>query len=472
MKPTLKASIGGYAFTLEEDAYQQLDSYLDLLKKHFATNPECNEIIADIEARMSELLQIHLNKEQTVVTISEAQQIIKIMGHPRDFGDNEENSWGEQDTMNTTFHDNKDNTTADIKKGLYRDPGHSVLGGVFGGLSHYFRIDPVVLRVIYIALFIITISIEPRFGFFPVILYVIMWIIMPKASTFYQRLSMTGTNPSIEDIENRDINNASRYKGSGFRTFLRIVGGIICGIIAFVTLIFILAIVGGAIWIHLNSDMLSPSDYLAIFGLDDLNLKISFIMILLLPLLGIFYFSMKGLLCSRLTMRDLIISIVCIFILLGSGLYFGNSVYNYARMIQHSGWVTDAVPLQTSSDTIYIRLDKRYLGARPPKYFPDNRIQTIIENNKQSLFFIPSVILTQDSTINSLNIEIRKRAEEETFHLAKQKAEDARLDYILNDSCIIFSPKLYNKENPWDAEQFDIIINSPVNKTVIIESPL
>jgi len=472
MKPTIKANIGGYAFTLEEDAYQRLDNYLSLLKNHFSNNPECNEIIADIESRMSELLQIRLNGEKLAVSVKDAQEIINIMGNPKDFGDNEENNWEGNNSDNAYQYETKETSSSDIKKRLYRDPAMSVIGGVFGGLGHYLRIDPVVLRVIYIALFIISMSIEPRVGSFLIILYVIVWIITPKADTFYQKLSMTGTNPSIQNIESRNTAYSNQYRGSGLRRFLRIIAGIICAIIAFVAFLSIISIVGGAIWLHLDSGSISPSDYLTIFGLNTLNFKISLALILLLPFIGVFYLAMKGLLWSRFTMRDLVISIVCIFILIGSGLYMGNFSYNYAKMLEHNGWAIENIPIQTSSDTIYLKLDDKYLDARPAPYLHHDQINFLKENNNKYLFVTPYILLRQDSTINSLKIEVKKTANEETQYLAQKKAENAKLNYELKDSCVTFSPQLYSKENLWNSEWFEIHIHCPVDKTVIIESPL
>lgn len=82
MKPTVRVSIGGLAFNLEEDAFHVLDSYLKSLRRHFSENPEADEIIADIESRLSELLQMRINGNDGVVSITDAQEITKIMGNP------------------------------------------------------------------------------------------------------------------------------------------------------------------------------------------------------------------------------------------------------------------------------------------------------------------------------------------------------------------------------------------------------
>jgi phage shock protein PspC (stress-responsive transcriptional regulator) len=477
MKPTYKASIGGYAFTLEEDAYQQLESYLDLLKKHFEGNPECSEIIADIEFRMSELLQLRLDKDHQVVSVSDAQEIINIMGNPKDFGDSNET---ESSTDNNTQFNTGEKNSTNIKKGLYRDPNGAIIGGVFSGLGHYLRIDSVLLRVIYVILFLIAMNLSGKVAFFFILFYVVMWIITPKAKTFYQRLSMTGTNPSIENIEGRG-NTPVQYRGSGIRTIFRVIVSIICGFIALITLIQIVAFIVGVIWLNMDSQPFTLNESLSLIGFDTLDFKISTALLLLLPLVGILYFSIKGMIWARLTISDLVISLIAIFVLIGSGLYFATSIHSIVRTTQHSERVSEAIPIQTSSDTIYIELDDKYLVARPigPLHLHaeigniyDDGMYTLREGNTRSLFQTPDVRIHKDSIINSLKIEVEKRAQEETSFLAKQKASQMHLDYIIRDSVIIVSPKLYNKNNPFDFGRFNIIVNAPMNKTIIVKDPL
>ena len=56
MKEVKKCSISGVAFTMDTDAYEALESYIESLKKSYANNPDGAEIIADIEARIAELI--------------------------------------------------------------------------------------------------------------------------------------------------------------------------------------------------------------------------------------------------------------------------------------------------------------------------------------------------------------------------------------------------------------------------------
>jgi phage shock protein C len=74
---------------------------------------------------------------------------------------------------------------------LYRDPNNHVIGGVCGGMGAYFNTDPVLFRICFvIGLFM---------GFGPII-YLVMWIAIPKANTVMQKLEMRGEQPTPENM--------------------------------------------------------------------------------------------------------------------------------------------------------------------------------------------------------------------------------------------------------------------------------
>lgn len=59
-----------------------------------------------------------------------------------------------------------------MAKRLYRSATNKIIGGVCGGLGEYFDVDPVLVRVITVLLFLAT-----GFG---ILAYIIAWIIIPK----------------------------------------------------------------------------------------------------------------------------------------------------------------------------------------------------------------------------------------------------------------------------------------------------
>lgn len=63
-----------------------------------------------------------------------------------------------------------------IKKLTRTENSDSWLGGVLGGLGKYLNIDPLILRLLFI--FIIFIGIGS-----PIIIYIILWLLMPDERT-------------------------------------------------------------------------------------------------------------------------------------------------------------------------------------------------------------------------------------------------------------------------------------------------
>lgn len=60
---------------------------------------------------------------------------------------------------------------------IYRSHDNKVFAGVFGGLGEFFNVDPVLLRLAFIFIFVFT-------GFAPaIIVYILAAIIMPKSSS-------------------------------------------------------------------------------------------------------------------------------------------------------------------------------------------------------------------------------------------------------------------------------------------------
>ncbi|NLO01226.1 MAG: PspC domain-containing protein, partial [Bacteroidales bacterium] len=182
MKKTFTININGLIFNIEEDAYELLHNYLVNLKKHFGDDEEGREILADIEARISEIFSAKISDERKVITYESVEEIIKTMGTPEDFA---EEAGEEEELLNS---DKK------LQKRLYRDPEHRILGGVCGGLSAYFNMDPIILRIIFVILTFLTSGTG-------LLAYIILWIAVPKATTTAQRLEMHGREANVKNIE-------------------------------------------------------------------------------------------------------------------------------------------------------------------------------------------------------------------------------------------------------------------------------
>jgi phage shock protein C len=60
-----------------------------------------------------------------------------------------------------------------MNRRLYRSRTESVLGGVAGGVAEYLDVDPAIVRIIWALLAVVT-------GGIFVVLYIVMWIVIPE----------------------------------------------------------------------------------------------------------------------------------------------------------------------------------------------------------------------------------------------------------------------------------------------------
>ena len=89
MKKTLTINLVGTVYYIDEDAYHLLDNYLTNLRIHFCREEGAEEIVHDIELRISELFTDRLNEGKQVITIEDVEEIIARMGKPEDLSDEE-----------------------------------------------------------------------------------------------------------------------------------------------------------------------------------------------------------------------------------------------------------------------------------------------------------------------------------------------------------------------------------------------
>ena len=194
MNTTKNISMGGYAFIVEEDAYLRLKSYTMAVKDNLAGSPGADEIMADIEMRIAEILRENMGGREVVIS-EDVAVVINRMGEPDVYVQDDAQKAKEREPES-------ENTGAE--KRLYRDTENKILAGVCGGLGAYANIDPIWFRLAFAVAFMFYST-----GFW---LYIILWIVMPKAITRIQKLQMRGKRPDLKNIED---SIRSEFKGVG-----------------------------------------------------------------------------------------------------------------------------------------------------------------------------------------------------------------------------------------------------------------
>ena len=195
MNKVFNINLGGYPFTIDEDAYEYLSGYLRTIHNHFRQSEGYEEITADIEARLAELFRESLGS-RPIVILRDVEDAIAVMGTPEDFGA-EPLDASEDEPVSETKEQKASDKSEEGKyrtgKRLFRNPEDEVVGGVCSGIAAYFGIaDPVWVRLLFV---IFTIS-----GGFGIPLYIILWAILPKAESASDRLSMRGEPINVSNI--------------------------------------------------------------------------------------------------------------------------------------------------------------------------------------------------------------------------------------------------------------------------------
>lgn len=193
MKEVVKVSISGIAFSFAPDAYEVMKSYLDRLEAGYAKQPDGREIVADIEARIAELI-LNEQESDSVVSRQLAESVVAQLGFPDELEEHADSA-------------------EKLPKRLYRNPEGAVLGGVCSGLGTYFRTDPVWIRLAFFLPLLLIVL--PTHGFFGslfvagIVLYLILWIAIPMARTPRQRLEMQGERVTASSIRENFADDAS-----------------------------------------------------------------------------------------------------------------------------------------------------------------------------------------------------------------------------------------------------------------------
>jgi phage shock protein PspC (stress-responsive transcriptional regulator) len=301
MKKIININFHSRVIPIEETAYDILRKYVESLKKHFGTEEGGDEIVNDIENRFAELFSDRLKKGATCITDADVNEIITSMGRPEDFDQDENPpvNGSTSQRSSSSFQDETageaphrlyrsendkmlggvcggiaaylkidssivrilfalltlgfgtgvivylvlwvvlppKSMVSSVRKRLFRDSDHRVIGGVASGLAAYFNIDIWIPRIIFCLPLIfglirsifrhIWFDFDSSFSFIAngfggglTTIYIILWIVLPEARSASEKLEMRG-----EKIDLESIKNTIKSDLEGFRQKATVVGG-------------------------------------------------------------------------------------------------------------------------------------------------------------------------------------------------------------------------------------------------------
>jgi phage shock protein PspC (stress-responsive transcriptional regulator) len=459
MNKTISINLGGFSFHIDEDAYQKLSRYFDAVKRSLSPDGR-DEIVNDIESRIAELFQERLQNEKQVVGLKEIDEVISIMGQPEDYKIDEDNS----SNYNADYSSNR--SYANTKK-LYRDRDNSILGGVLSGLGHYLGVDPLWLRIIMVILF---------FGFGTgLLIYVILWILVPEAITNNQKLEMKGEPINISNIEKKvkqgfdeitgKINNLDHQKiansarsganqvastaGDLFLSVFKVFAKIIGAFMLFIASMSLLGIAIASVVMIFSSSLSDKVkfNYMDTPFYNDVPLWLQGFLLLFtigIPFLFLIILGLKLLVNNMKPMASYVkYGLLAIWIIaLGSTIYLG---IQQANQIGFDGKTVQKEYLNIQpTDTLFIKMEvndfysKNVNKRRSAEYRHDEKNNEIIYSTNVELHLMrtdkPTPYFQVEKTAGGKSInEARNRAEKIKYHFEVQSNKIILDNYFITN---------------------------------------
>lgn len=498
MNKTININLGGFFFHIDENAYQKLKRYLDAIARSLSDDPQGkNEIISDIEARISELLSERITDARQVVNEGDIDEIIAIMGQPEDYTENEE-TYSES---STTYR--KRSTSG---KKLFRDREDKFLGGVASGLGHYTNIDAIWIRLI----FIIT-AVTTGFG---LLAYIILWVLLPEAKTTAEKLQMEGEPVNIDNIEKKirnefeflstklkdgaseisdkissaDYEKLRNQTKSGFQDFIDTLGKILSAVFKVFGKFMgaLLVFVAGIVLVSLIFTLFSVSS-LEILGFEgDFNNYPPFFYDSSLPLwlLSLFTSALVGIpfialfilglriLSPNIKRLSMVTSLTLLGIWVGSLLFIGFSGIEFLTSKARDGVkVSKKSILFNPEEPLRIGVenddDIHYLHNLRRR---DNAIEVYVDDKKMKYSNDIKIDIEKSDT-NEAYIEIKKESEGRKRKEAINNAEKLNYKFDIKQNKIVFDAFfLSDFKNMWKDEEIELTVFVPVGTTVFFEN--
>lgn len=307
MNEIKKCSVAGVSLTLEKEAYERLNEYLQSLRDTYKDDLDGEEILADIEARIAELI-LSAQSAEAIIAKPLIDNIIKQLGSAEEIDEDGAERHAEME-------DKYGNPR--IPRRLYRDLESGKLGGVCAGIARYFDTDPAWIRL---AAFIPLIA-TPIFGsldifqwllpftgnlFGLVVLgYLIMWFAVPAASSARQKLEMQGERITANSIRQTTQSAADERERTIIAKVVAAFGRFLLICIKILTLFILIGLVCGASVLALVAITTTPA-IMAESAITGFALG-TFFFVVITPIVALIYLSVMLLISRRPNGRVMLI---------------------------------------------------------------------------------------------------------------------------------------------------------------------
>ncbi|MEO8887021.1 MAG: PspC domain-containing protein [Mucilaginibacter sp.] len=489
MNKTIIININGFIFHIEEDAYEILKNYMTDVKRHFLNSADSLEITTDIENRIAEMFtEILAAQNKQVIVDQDVNMVIQQMGSVEDFESSE-------DEPKSTTYDSYDHNNINKRK-LFRDSEDHLLGGVCSGLANYFDAQAIWIRLAFAL----------AFAFFGtgLILYIILWIVIPKAVTRADRMAMKGEKLNLQGFKNNleeemstvrghlnDLHKEAQpmvYKVRDFfgnlfsqagGLLIKLIGAaIILGCIGLIVFLVIALFVLVALGRHFAPFNDLPYDLLSHTYYTNL-LYISAFLVGFIPAVSIILFTLKGIFNARSINRTAgsALLIIWLFAIGVFAFYCTKIAANFASSANFS----ETSSLSPSSNNVY------YLELNQLKYLSaEDSVRLDVKSMK------PNMQITDDPyeyndfdhfQYRNVHVDIERsdngkvemirsyRARGHNYDEALANARNIKYGFSQQDSVLKFDYRVYAKNDElWHDEELYITLKLPLNAKVVINN--
>ena len=395
------------------------------------------------------------------------------------------------DTHNT-------NAYATGERRLFRDPDDHLVSGVCAGIANYFNIQPVWVRLIF--------ALSLLFAGSGLLVYIILWIVIPKALTRADRMAMKGEKLNLQGFKNNfeeelssvrnHLNNLGQearpfiyklrdfisdfahhlalfFNGAG-KILIKVIGAVVllaffAGAIALVVaLVAFLGFGAGhgngmfpmSIWVNEHADRIYVAAFLTAF----------------IPVLAIILMLISAVFNTTSISRSTGTTILVVWICAVSVLVF--YIAKVGSNFRESASFTQTVNLKATPDNVY------YLKLDNVKYLThDDSLRLDVKNNFRNMILTND--FEDDPEPRNISVSIERSdisqpvmiesftAKGRDYESALLNARDTKYLYTQEDSALKLDDKLRRVPNSsWHAEYLDITIKLPLNSKVIIDQEL
>ncbi len=486
MNKTVNINLAGTSFHIDEDAFGKLSRYLDAIRKSLKGADGSDEIMQDIETRIGELFSEKLENSSQVVTLKELDQVIAVMGQPEDYEVDDEIF---EDVPPTSKTYSKSQSRSAHKQ-LFRDIDNKYISGVSSGLGHYLGLDAIWIRLLWVLLVVAGMG-------SPIVVYILLWILVPAAITTSDKLKMTGEPINISNIErkfkegfdnvtdrvkNVDYDQYGRKIRSGASSFFDNLGNVILtllkvfvkflGVIIILVSLFTLIglVIGfftfGSIDFWGNNEI---SEYIAM--VDTTNFPMWLIALLMLlavgiPFFALFILGLKLLISNLKSMGSTFkIALIVLWALSIIGLTILGIKQATEQAFDGNFIIENSIPVHTG-DTLHLsmRSDNQY-GYEMSR---NGGLEIKLNENKEKVIYSNDIRVTLKSSKDSIGkIIVEKKAEGNNSLEAKERAE--AIDYkfsVENNTLFLDGYFITDTANKYRDQKVSITVYLPEGTVV------